>query len=310
MNPSQKHYQMYLDELQQHHHWMHDYVGQYDEFLNNRNGERLFFFRNGKEFYQWWQTDLCMQDTELFDDVRKRKEAIACFFENNGQTTFCMDAECIKHPNNPSYDKSYAEENSLAFIGNTESCSPDMLLYMFEHNLLPDAMFNDIKGRRHGRKLMQENLEFMARCMRRDIKSTKVFHKRTDWNENEVMDAVRIDNYQSKISYDNFIDAINEENIVLSKARKEWQVVRVDNTKTIIRDVDNQKDYEMRTRDLYEAHLHLEKDDIQISTVAPFVGKENASAASALLYNIVGRGQTFNNLRKYAKEIFKNLKLK
>ena len=29
-------------------------------------------------------------------------------------------------------------------------------------------------------------------------------------------------------------------------------------------------------------------NDIQISTVAPYVGKENASAASALLYNIVG----------------------
>ena len=156
---------------------------------------------------------------------------------------------------------------------------------------------------------MQENLEFVARCMRRDIKSTKVFYKRTDWNENEGMDAVSINKYQSKLSYDNFIDTINEENIVLSKARKEWKVVRVDNTKTVIRDVDNRKDYEMRTRDLYEAHLHLEKDEIQISTIAPFVGKENASAASALLYNIVGQGQAFNNLRKYAHEIFKNLKL-
>ena len=40
------------------------------------------------------------------------------------------------------------------------------------------------------------------------------------------------------------------------------------------------------------------------------VGKEIAPAASALLYNIVGRGQTFNNLRKYSQEIFKYLKLK
>ena len=66
----------------------------------------------------------------------------------------------------------------------------------------------------------------------------------------------------------------------------------------------------MNTRDLYEAHLHLEENDIQISSVAPYVGKENAPAASALLYNIVGRGQSFNNLRKYTQEIFKYLKLK
>lgn len=89
--------------------------------------------------------------------------SLSCF-ENNGQTTCCMNAKCIKHPDNPCYDKSYAEENTL--------------------------------------------------------------------------------------------------------------------------------------------------NDIQISTVAPYVGKENAPAASALLYNIVGRGQSFNNLLKFTQEIFKYLKLK
>ena len=238
-----------------------------------------------------------------------RHLSLSCF-ENNGQTTCCMNAKCIKHPDNPYYNKAYAEDNSLIFIGNTMSCTPDMLLYMFERRLLPDAMFNDIRGRKHGRQLMQENIEFMARCMRRDIKSTKVYHRRTDWNENEGVDTVPIESYRSKLSYHNFVDTINEEDVVLSKARKEWRVVRVDNTKTVIRDVENEKNFEMNTRDLYEAHLHLEENDIQISTVAPYVGKENASAASALLYNIVGRGQSFNNLRKFTQEVFKYLKLK
>ena len=34
----------------------------------------------------------------------------------------------------------------------------------------------------------------------------------------------------------------------------------------------------------------------------PFVGKDNAPAASALLYNIVGQGQGFNNLRKMVND--------
>ena len=310
LNPSKKHYQMYLEELQQHYHWMHDYVGQYDKLINKHHGQRLYFFRNAKEYCKFVNDEMGIKDPEMPSEFVSREDPMACFFENNGQTTCCMDSQCIKHPDNPCYDKSYAEENSLTFIGNTTSCSPDMLLYMFEHNLLPDAMFNDIRGRKHGRQLMQENLEFMARCMRRDIKSDKVFHKRTgsilDNNENDVP----TERYNSKLSYDAFVDAINEENIVLSKARKEWRVVRVDNTKTIIRDVDKGINYEMRTRDLYEAHLALEKEDIQISAVAPFVGKENASAASALLYNIVGKGQAFNNLRKNVNEMLKYLKLK
>ena len=204
MNPSQKHYQMYLEELQKHHHWMHDYVGQFDEYIKYQKGERLNFFRNGKEYVNWWTNELKMQDSALFDEFRKRNEAMVCFFEYNGQTTTCMDAECIKHPYNDTYDKVYAEENSLNYVASTDTCSPDMLLYMVERNLLPDAMFNDIRGRKHGRQLMQENLEFMARCMRRDIKSTQVFHKRTDWNENEDAEDVQIDKYQSKMSYDNF----------------------------------------------------------------------------------------------------------
>lgn len=310
LNPSKKHYQMYLQELQEHHHWMNDYVGQYDKFIKKHHGQRLYFFRNAKEYLKFVKNEMEIEDPAMLSEFESRNEPMACFFENNGQTTCCMDAECIKHPDNPCYDKSYAEENSLTFIGNTTSCSPDMLLYMFEHNLLPDAMFNDIRGRKHGRQLMQENLEFMARCMRRDIKSDKVFHKRTGSILDNDDANVPIERYNSKLSYDAFVDAINEEDIVLSKARKEWQVVRVDNTKTIIRDVDKGVTYEMRTRDLYEAHLALEEEDIQISSITPFVGKENAPAASALLYNIVGKGQAFNNLHKNCMEILKYLKLK
>ena len=43
----------------------------------------------------------------------------------------------------------------------------------------------------------------------------------------------------------------------------------------------------IRTRDLYEAHLHLNRED-----------------------NIVGQGEAFNYLRKHFSEIIKNLKLK
>lgn len=309
MNPSKKHYQMYLEELQQHYHWMNDYVGQYDEFIKKHHGERLYFFRNAKDYFKWTKEDLGMKDTEIPPEFEDIKEPMACFFENNGQTTCCLNAKCIKHPNNPYYDKSYAEENSLAFIGNTTSCSPDMLLYMFEHRLLPDAMFNDIRGRKHGRQLMQENIEFMARCMRRDIKSQQVFYRPTKTLDKGGED-VPVERYNTKLKYEDFVLAIDEENTILSKARKEWRVVRADNTKTIIEDVEKGKTFEMNTRDLYEAHLHLEENDIQISTVGPYVGKENASAASALLYNIVGQGQSFNNLRKYANEVLKYLKLK
>ena len=49
-----------------------------------------------------------------------------------------------------------------------------------KHNMLPDAMFNDTRGREHGCKLMQDNMEFMARCMRRDITTDSIVRKRVN----------------------------------------------------------------------------------------------------------------------------------
>ena len=298
-----------LEELQKHHHWMHDFKGQYDDFIAHQNGERIYFFRNGKEYMKWVKEKLLIENIDILADMESVKTPIATFFEDNGQTTTCFDAECIKHPDNPCYDKSYAEENVLNFIGSRQTCSPGMLIYMLEHRLLPDAMFNDIRGRAHGRRLMQGNIEFLARCMRRDIETQQVFYKRTDTKQEEDT-SIPLDRYHTKLSYDDFIDKICEEDTVQSKARKEWKIVDVDEINVIVRDIAKNKEYEIRTRDLDEAHLNLNRDDIQIATVAPFVGKGNAPAASALLYNIVGRGELFNNLRKNFREIFKKLNLK
>ena len=97
----------------------------------------------------------------------------------NNHSTISQTAKLICHPDNPYYDRAFAEDNSLLLVSH-DLCSPGLLLYLIEHNLLPDAMLNDMRGREHGRHLMQENLEFLVRCMRRDIKSDVVFRKRTD----------------------------------------------------------------------------------------------------------------------------------
>ena len=182
-----------------------------------------------------------------------------------------------------------------------DACSPGMLLHLLKHDLLPDAMFNDFRGREHGRLLMQDNIEFVARCLGRNIESSEVVRLRTHQldtsNEESVMEK-----YASKMSYEQFVDMIDAEDIVVSRSHKDWEVVMADNVTTVIRDVEKDKEFEMATRDLYEAFIALDENDIQIATVAKYVGKKNAPAASALLYATVGHGQGFNNLRKVVNE--------
>ena len=308
-SPGKDKYEDYLEEHRNKDHAMNDYRGQYDGFIQQHGGEKLFFFEDLNHYGKWLQKELGIQKPDLgfFSDYKDTP--LAVFFEDNGQMTMCLKPQCIRHPDNPFYNKSIAEEDGFQFVALQNVCSPGMLLYLMEHDLLPDALFNDMRGYQHGKMLMQENMEFLARCMRRDIHSDKVFHKRTA--HPKLHEDMEIEHrYHEKYPYEEFVKAIAKEKTILSKALKEWKVVRANNTTTVIRDVRKRQDFEMPTRRLYEAHLNLDKDEIQISTVAPYVGKVNAPAASALLYNVVGAGRLINNFRKYAREMMRDIKKK
>ena len=299
-SPTKKQQESYLEKRKQEYSIQHDYVGQYDSFIAKHGGERLYFFRDAEDYMQWMETELGLQRTKLPVPDDYLTQPLASFFEDNGAICQCFDAKAIRHPGNPYYDKAFAGEHGMAFVSG-DACSPGMLFHLLKHDLLPDAMFNDFRGREHGRLLMQDNIEFVARCLGRNFESSEVVRPCTyqldTSNEESVMEK-----YMNKMSYEKFVDMLDAEEIIVSRSRKEWEVLMADNVTTVIRDVEKDKEYEMPTRDLYEAFLALDKNDIQIATVAKYVGKQNAPAASALLYATVGQGQGFNNLRKVVNE--------
>jgi hypothetical protein len=299
-SPTKKQQESYLEKQRQEYSIQHDYVGQYDNFIAKHGGERLYFFRDAEDYMQWMETELGLQRTKLPVPDDYLTQPLASFFEDNGTICQCFDAKAIRHPGNPYYDKAFAGEHGMAFVSG-DACSPGMLFHLLKHDLLPDAMFNDFRGREHGRLLMQDNIEFVARCLARNFESSEVVRPRTyqldTSNEESVMEK-----YMNKMSYEKFVDMLDAEEIIVSRSRKEWEVLMADNVTTVIRDVEKDKEFEISTRDLYEAFLALDKNDIQIATVAKYVGKQNAPAASALLYATVGQGQGFNNLRKVVNE--------
>ena len=299
-SPTKKQQESYLEKRKQEYSIQHDYVGQYDSFIAKHGGERLYFFRDAEDYMQWMETELGLQRTKLPVPDDYLTQPLASFFEDNGAICQCFDAKAIRHPGNPYYDKAFAGEHGMAFVSG-DACSPGMLFHLLKHDLLPDAMFNDFRGREHGRLLMQDNIEFVARCLGRNFESSEVVRPRTHQldtsNEESVMEK-----YMNKMSYEKFVDMLDAEEIIVSRSRKEWEVLMADNVTTVIRDVEKDKEFEISTRDLYEAFLALDKNDIQIATVAKYVGKQNAPAASALLYATVGQGQGFNNLRKVVNE--------
>ena len=303
MKPTKKEYENFVRRMRMHVRTENDGSknASVTEYVSQHGGERLYFLRDLIDYEEWLRLAFGHKEPDLsaFEDYKDNP--LAAFLGDDGLIKLCWMPEVIKHPDNDYYNKQAAEDKAIWFVCNQGACSPDMLLYLMEHRLLPDAMFNDMRGREHGRWLMQENVEFVSRCMRRDIRSTTVFHQRDLTHETIDTDNM-LTRYHSKHPYEEFVDMIDRENIILSRARKEWQVVRADNMMTVIRDVARRHDFEMPTRDLYEAHLALSANEIQVAALVPFVGKANAPAASALLYNIVGQGQAFNAFRKMVND--------
>lgn len=307
--PAASIYEKYVEEQNRHDLAMNGCKGQYDDYIRQHGGERLFFFKSFSSYKKWLHKDFGMQQQDLESMDGDIDGPLVVFFEDNGQMTISLEPQCIKHPSNPFYNQSEAEEKGFHYVAAKHICSPGLLLYLMEHDLLPDALINDMRGYEHGRMVMQDNMEFLARCMRRDIRTDKVFRKRVIRQEDDMGEDL-FNRYTSKLPYNEFVETIAKEKTIRSKALKEWRVVSANKTTTVIRDVRNRLNYEIPTRRLYEAHLNLDKDEIQISTVAPFVGKDNAPAASALLYNVVGRGKFSNEFSKFVQALMRNIKKK
>ena len=171
-SPTKKQQESYLEKRKQEYSIQHDYVGQYDSFIAKHGGERLYFFRDAEDYMQWMETELGLQRTKLPVPDDYLTQPLASFFEDNGTICQCFDAKAIRHPGNPYYDKAFAGEHGMAFVSG-DACSPGMLFHLMKYDLLPDAMFNDIRGREHGRLLMQDNIEFVARCLGQTLKAVR-----------------------------------------------------------------------------------------------------------------------------------------
>lgn len=302
---SDKHYAEYCQKENQKYSMFHDCQGQYEDLIKRNDGKRLVFFKDSEDLKKWMREKIGIEHLgTLSISALPRDKAFMAFLHPNGQMLFTLGAECIKSPDNPYYNKSKAEENAMTLCFMVGGSHPDLVMYLIEHNLVPDAMLNDMNGKEHGRLLLQDNLDFMVRCIRRDVESDEVVRRR---NEIGVTDDHGY-NDNEKMNFETFVGILSQEKTVRSKANKAWRLVRCNKTNTIIRDVDNLRDFTMPTRNLYNAYIEIDKEKIQVSTVSRYVGKVNAPAASALLYNTVGKGRQWNEINKTMKKMVMLLK--
>lgn len=132
--------------------------------LHNR---QLFFFATPEAYESFYRDELKMPQGRKASLPRGVKN-IMLFIPNLAEGKLCtiMDcAEYICHPYNPMYDK---EKSKTCFlIADLDQVPGDFIRYAIANKLMPHFALNSNRGYTRGRQLAQDNLDFLARTLRR-----------------------------------------------------------------------------------------------------------------------------------------------
>lgn len=150
-------------------------------------------------------------------------------------------------------------------VVNEDICTPGLLEYALRNNLLPDATLSDMRGDEYGWQLMQENIDFMARCFRRDIRKQEVFCPRRNVPLPSNDEEPRKEEDDELLSLKDFLAKIRDTKEFVSTANKHWKLVKATQSVVSVKD-DRRKVVEIDTDGLYEAYCSLESYEFGLTT--------------------------------------------
>ena len=86
---------------------------------------------------------------------------------DEGMTLVPNEARFICDPeHNPCYNAAQARRGSLTLLVTPGNLSPHMLRHLLDNHMLPDAALPSAKDEEHGRRLVQDHMDFLARFLR------------------------------------------------------------------------------------------------------------------------------------------------
>jgi len=131
-------------------------------FLKANNNKPICYFKREKDVLTFLNTAFSLK-TKVKTDFFAGKENVLSFVDSKmGMISIGDIAMYVKDKNNPCYNREETEKSGLALIASYDLFQ-ELIEYLIKNNLLPDLSLNSIRGQEHGRKLLQENLDFMFR---------------------------------------------------------------------------------------------------------------------------------------------------
>lgn len=133
----------------------------YERFTKATGGKTLAFFDTYDAMNRFFIDQLGWEaGEEHLPMMKEEKDFVLMVNKHKGMLAARNVAKCIASPENPYYDKEYADEHAFDLLTVRGLCPGDLLRVIFENEWLPDAHFpgsNDYK-------LVADNQDFIARC--------------------------------------------------------------------------------------------------------------------------------------------------
>lgn len=259
--------------------------------MEKNKGERVYFFNNLEEVENWYlkNADQELDVTPLMKSLRNVALAVVLPDDNGKTGTIILDRtpEVLDSLRNR-YFNEFAATGILAEDLGSSSHSFGTFIVLMREGMFTHAEFSteDLDGSPGSKTILQDNMDFVMRCLRRDFPTEEITRPSQQGKFDPAFAA--------------FLKELREVRTFHSRSNTEWVLKRADGDMVVLRSKKG-VDCEIPAGDLFAAYTELNKKEMTIDKLRPFVGKDNASAAAAVLYSTWGTGRNKNTLQNMAK---------
>ena len=133
----------------------------YQLFKEATGGETIKFFDSYENLNRFLITGLgWTEGEEHLPQLKGATDYILKVDEKRGMLLARGVAKCIKAPNNPLYDKDFAQKNAIKMLTVRGFCPADLTKHCLKEGWLPDAVFPGTDDH----SLVEKNADFIMRC--------------------------------------------------------------------------------------------------------------------------------------------------
>ncbi|MDE6026678.1 MAG: DUF3843 family protein [Muribaculaceae bacterium] len=133
----------------------------YKKFTEATEGKTLQFFDTYEAMNRFFIDKLGWEEgVEHLPMMKGERDFVLMVNKHKGMLAARNVAKCIAAPENPYYDKEYAEAHAFDLLSVRGLCPGDLLRCIFDNNWLPDAHFPESTDH----ELVADNQDFIARC--------------------------------------------------------------------------------------------------------------------------------------------------